>query len=101
MLEPPLIPAHHEDLDRGLVHDAGIDTLEPVIEPTQVFLIQIHVGVRAEVQISQPRSLGNMVGPGNYVSLLVLAGTLGVASLAHAGPHPEHRSDIRVVPASL
>ena len=44
LLGAPAVLAHDEDADRRLVHQAGLDVLEPVVEPAQQVLVQLDAG---------------------------------------------------------
>src|SRR6266487_2551604 len=51
VLVAPGIVAHHEQADRWLLGDAGVFPLEPVVQPPQLELREIDVGVLTEVDL--------------------------------------------------
>src|SRR5207245_8536214 len=52
-LVPPAVLAHDEDLHGWLVEEAGVDPLEPVIEPSELGLVQIDERRRSEVDVAR------------------------------------------------
>ena len=66
---PPVL-THYEQGHRRLLHDPGLDVLEPVVEPSELPLVQVHQRLWAKVDVS--RSLAGWlnvrenVSPGAY-----------------------------------
>ena len=62
---PPVL-AHYENAHRRLLHDAGLDVLEPVVKPSELLLVHIHPRVRAEVDVA--RAVAGWLNVGEEVS---------------------------------
>ena len=61
-----LFSAHYENAHRRLLHDAGLDVLEPVVKPSELLLVHIHPRVRAEVDVA--RAVAGWLNVGEEVS---------------------------------
>ena len=80
---------------------SNADTKKFAKKMPQVFHVQVHVGLRTEIQVAQPGTLRNMMRPGNHVNLLIAASAIGVAVFLHSIPQPEHGGNVGVVPRRL
>src|SRR5262249_104932 len=63
-LAAPLVAAHHEEADRGLVEHTGVDVLQPVVVPAQLVGPDETRGAAAEVNATDHRRHLLLVRPG-------------------------------------